>query len=494
VCGIAGMVGDVDPPLLRKMLDAMRHRGPDDFGVYTDDRVGIGQARLSIIDVAGGHQPILDEEGTGCIVANGEIYNHRRLKEGLAAHPFRTRSDSEVPLHLYEEIGPEVASRLDGMFAIALWDGEALYLARDPVGIKPLYYADEDGTFYFASEIKGLLAASRHIREFPNGHWYRRDRGFVPYAQWSVNIRPNWTEEEAIRQLRDILAAAIEKRLMSEVPLGTFCSGGLDSTLVTALAARRLEKLHTFSTGMVGAPDLENAMKAAEVLGTQHHVREFTEDEALSALPDIAWHLESFDAALFRSAVPTYFVSELARTYVKVVLTGEGADELYAGYRYLKDYPDGSSLHRELVRTTQALHFANLQRTDRMTMAHSLEGRVPYLDWDHIAFALSLPAHLKIHGPDRVEKWVLRQAFRDLLPNELLNRGKQKFAEGTGSADLIRREAERVISDGEFDREAQRAPVPIRTKEELYCYRLFADRFALEPDTIRTIVGTTAVY
>jgi len=494
VCGIAGMVGDVDPSLLRKMLDSMRHRGPDDLGLHVDDRVGIGQVRLSIIDVAGGHQPILDEEGTRCIVANGEIYNYRRLAKGLTGHSFRTRSDSEVPLHLYEEIGPEVASHLDGMFAIALWDGDAIYLARDPIGIKPLYYAIEGGTFYFASEIKGLLPASKRVREFPNGHWYREDRGFVPFVRWSTGIRPDWTEEAAVERLRAILPAAVEKRLMSEVPVGTFCSGGIDSTLVTALAARRLEKLHTFSTGMAGAPDLENAMKAAEAFGTHHHVREFTEDEVLAALPKLAWHLESFDVALFRSAVPTYFVSELARKFVKVVLTGEGADELYAGYRYLKDYATEGSLHGELVRSTKALHYANLQRTDRMTMAHSLEGRVPYLDWEHVGFALSLPTHLKIHGPNRVEKWVLRRAFRDVLPEELLWRGKQKLAEGTGATDIVRREAERVISDPEFTRDAERTPVPLRTKEELYCYRLFAERFDLEPDVMRDIVGTTAVY
>ena len=488
------MVGDVDAQLLRRMLDAMRHRGPDDLGIYVDDNVAMGQTRLSIIDVAGGHQPIFDEEGTRCIVVNGEIYNYRYLAKGLAKHTFRTHSDSEVPLHLYEEIGPKVASRLDGMFAMALWDQDSLYLARDPIGIKPLYYAVENGVFHFASEIKGLLPASPRIREFPNGHWYRGDRGFVPYAQWSTDIRPDWTEEGALEQLRKTLAAAVEKRLMSEVPLGTFCSGGLDSTLVTALAARSLKTIHTFSTGMSGAPDLENAVRAAEVIGTEHHVREFTEDEVLDALPKVAWHLESFDAAIFRSAVPTYFVSELARKYVKVVLTGEGADELYAGYRYLKDYADEPSLHRELVRTTQALHHANLQRTDRMTMAHSLEGRVPYLDWAHVGFALSLPTRLKIHGQEQVEKWVLRQAFRDILPDELLWRGKQKFAEGTGSIDLIRREAERVISDAEFAREAERAPVLIRTKEELYCYRLFAERFGLDPDSIRGIVGTTAAY
>ena len=494
MCGIAGIVGDADEVLLRRMLEILRHRGPDDLGVFVGDGVALGQTRLSIIDVTGGHQPILDEEGTGAVVANGEIYNFRALSKGLAGHTWRTRADSEVPLHLYQDIGTEAASRLDGMFALGIWDRGMLYLARDALGIKPLYVAEADGTFYFASEMKALLPVTTRIREFPPGHWYRPDRGFQPFVRWDTGVPSAWTEDGAVARVRELLPAAVSKRLMSDVPLGTLCSGGLDSTLVTALAARELGRFHTFSTGMSGAPDLENARRAAEILGTTHHIREFTEDEALEALPRIAWHLESYDAPLCRSAVPTYFVSELARRHVKVVLTGEGADELYAGYRYLKDLPEGAPLHAELVRTTRSLHHVNLQRTDRLTMAHGLEGRVPYLAWDHVRFALSLPTELKIRGPQRVEKWLLRRAFPDALPETLLWREKQKFAEGTGSSDLLRREAERTISDTEFEREAERAPVPLRTKEELYCYRLFAERFDLPDDVVQGIVGTTAVY
>ena len=494
MCGIAGIVGDVDEGLLRRMLETLRHRGPDDLGVFVDDRAAIGQTRLSIIDVAGGHQPIVNEEGAAAIVANGEVYNYRQLAKSLARHTFRTHSDSEVPLHLYEEIGPEVASRLDGMFALALWDGQALYLARDPVGIKPLYYAIDSGTLYFASEIKALLPASRDIREFPNGHWYRMDRGFVPFARWETEVREPWTEDEALARVRELLPRAVHKRLMSEVPLGTFCSGGLDSTLVTALAAREIETFHTFSTGMAGSPDLESAERASEFLGTEHHTREFTEEEVLDALPSVAWHLESFDAALFRSAVPTYFVSELARKYVTVVLTGEGADELYAGYRYLENLPSGGPLQEELVRITRDLHFVNLQRTDRMTMAHSLEGRVPFLDWEHIRFALTLPERFKVRGPHRTGKWLLRKAFAKMLPEDLLWRGKQKFAEGTGSSEIIRTEAERQVSDAELEREAGQAPIPVRTKEELLCYRLFQEHFDLSPQVVRDLVGATSVY
>lgn len=493
MCGIAGIAGEADEAILHRMLDAMRHRGPDDQGVFVDDGIAIGQSRLSIIDVAGGHQPILDESGRGCLVANGEIYNYRELANGLGRHTFRTLADSEVPLHLYEEVGPEVASCLDGMFALAVWDGLNLYLARDPVGIKPLYFANRDGSLYFASEAKALLAAGiADIHEFPNGHWYRTDRGFHAYADWRTDLRPLGGLDATMAELRRLLGSAVEKRLMSEVPLGTFCSGGLDSTLVTAIAARHLQRFHTFSTGMEGAPDLENALRVAEQLGTTHHIREFTEDEVLDMLPTVIWHLESFDAALIRSAVPTYFVSELARKRVTVVLTGEGADELYAGYRYLRDLPS-AALHSELVRITQSLHNLNLQRTDRMTMAHGLEGRVPFLDWAHVGFALGLAPEWKVHGSGRVEKWLLRRAFAGLLPEDVLWRAKQKFADGARSSDVVRREAERQFSDTDLERFRKEArPLELGTKEEAYCYRLFRERFpkqfALE------CLGRTKVY
>ncbi len=494
MCGIAGIVGPgADADALRRMLDALRHRGPDDLGSYVDDGVAIGQTRLSIIDVAGGHQPIPDEEGRACVVANGEIYNYRQVAKGLGSHAFRTKSDSEVPLHLYEEDGPELAAKLEGMYAIAIWDGSNLYLARDPVGIKPLYYATADGTFYFASEIKALLTVTRTgIREFPNGHWYRTDRGFHPYAAWHTELRPPTDLEAAVQELRRLLDAAVAGQLMSEVPLGTFCSGGLDSTLVTAIAARRLERFHTFSTGMEGAPDLESAERAAAELGTEHHIRVFTEDEVLDRLPEIVWRLESFDAALVRSAAPTYFVSELAKRFVTVVLTGEGADELYAGYPYLKDLAP-ADLHAELTRITQGLHNLNLQRTDRMTMAHALEGRVPYLDWGHVDFALGLPVEWKVRGDERVEKWILRRAAEGALPDDLVWRRKEKFAEGTGSVDVVRRHAERELTDAEFERlRGEARPLALRTKEEAYCYRLFRERFPKE--VALECLGRTGTY
>src|SRR3990170_2999383 len=432
MCGIAGIVGEADVALLRRMLEVLRHRGPDDLGTFVDGGVAIGQSRLSIIDVAGGHQPILDEGGRACVVANGEIYNYRELAKGLAGHRFRTKSDSEVPLHLYEDAGPGMAGLLDGMFALAIWDGANLYLARDPIGIKPLYYAVRGGTFYFASEAKALLeVAPEGIREFPPGHWYRTDLGFHAYADWDA-------------------------------------------------------------AGPEGAPDLEYALRASEYLGTVHHIREYTEDEVLDRLPDVIWHLESFDAALVRSAVPTDFVSELARRHVTVVLTGEGADELYAGYRYLKALGP-HELDAELLRMTKGLHNLNLQRTDRMTMAHAIEGRVPYLDWAHIRFALRLPPEWKLNGAERMGKWILRRAFEGILPGDLLDRPKRKFAEGAGSSDVIRREAERQVTDSDLERLREEArPVELTTKEEAYCYRLFKERFPKEFAV--SCVGRTAAY
>src|SRR3990172_607914 len=269
MCGIAGMVGETDASLLGRMLDLLEHRGPDDRGTFLDDGVALGQTRLSIVDVSGGHQPIMDESGMMWIGVNGEVYNYRALAASLEGHTLRTRSDSEVPLHLYEDRGPEAAEALEGMFALALWDGRRLFRPRARVGTKPLYYAEVGGTLYFASEIKALLPITAAVREFPPGHWYRSDRGFQAFAAW---------------------------------PTERFSSGGLDSPLVTMLAARHLPSFHTFSTGMADAQDLEHAVRASAALGTVHHIREYTEDEVLEALPRVVWHLESFDAALLRSA------------------------------------------------------------------------------------------------------------------------------------------------------------------------------------------------
>jgi asparagine synthase (glutamine-hydrolysing) len=468
------------------MLEVMRHRGPDDLGVHVDTNVAIGQTRLSIIDVVGGKQPIYNEEGDGLVVCNGEIYNHQALRKRLEHHSFRTHSDTETIIHLFEELGPRCIEFLDGMFAFATHKDGELFVGRDPLGIKPLYYAVEDGRFYFASEMKALLKVTNNIREFPPGHYYTTSKGFRRY--YSVpEFRGELAKADDVAGLvRESLTDAVEKRLMSDVPLGVYLSGGLDSSIVAALAKRSLPELHTFSVGVAGSHDLAYAERAAQKLGTIHHTYVYDEDEVLDHLKGIIYHLESYDYALVRSAIPNFFVSHLAHGKAKVILSGEGADEVFSGYHYLKKFT-GEDLHHELWRITSSLHNLNLQRCDRMTMAHSLEGRVPFLDTRVIETASRIPLDFKL-GPNQTEKWILRVAFKDRVPDEVLWRRKEKFSEGAGSMLYLKDYAERQISDQDLA-EAEAGKLPVRSKEELLYYRIFTETY---PETLLGNIGHTS--
>ena len=472
MCGIAGMIGHSDENLLRTMLDQMRHRGPDDLGVHLDDHVAIGQTRLSIIDVTGGKQPIYNEEEDGLVVCNGEIYNHEALRARLRSHSFRTRSDSETILHLFEDTRQKTVSLLDGMLAFAVTKGQELLLARDPLGVKPLYYSEDDGLFYFASEMKALLKATDDIHEFPPGHYYTRSEGFQRYYSVPEFQADILSQEEAVRRIRDELTRAVEKRLMSDVPVGVYLSGGLDSSIVTALAKKSLPELYTFSVGAEGSRDLEHAKEVARYLGTNHHQYVYNEDEAIESLRDVIYYLESFDFALVRSAIPNFFVSRLAHGKAKVILTGEGADEIFSGYHYLKQIPP-EELHQELWQITSSLHNLNLQRTDRMTMAHSIEGRVPFLDIGFVNVASRVPLDLKL-GSNQTEKWALRVGFKDALPEAVVWRKKEKFSQGAGSVFYLRNFAEKQITDRELEKEREMRPW-VRSKEELLYFRIFSE-------------------
>lgn len=491
MCGIAGGFGRPDTDRVEDMLDTLRHRGPDGRGLHRDPggRCVLGHTRLAIIDVAGGHQPMANETGTVWVAFNGEIYNFRELRRELTdrGHRFRTGSDTEVLVHLYEDLGPEMVRRLDGMFALALWDGKDLFLARDRLGIKPLYYGyAADGTLYFASELKALRRACGEAQEFPAGSWFRTGEGFRRYytvpGRRGIVPDPGGVEG-AVRRLRALLEAAVAKRLMADVPVGVFLSGGLDSSLVAAIA-RRLTAgpLHSFAVGTRGSLDLASARRVAAHLGTVHHEFVFDEEDVARALPDVIHHLESFDPALVRSAVATWFVSRLASEHVKVVLMGEGADELFAGYEYLGGLPD-ASLQGELVTLTGALHNTNLQRADRMTMAWSLEGRVPFLDRALVEFALEgVPPAWKLRPRgvrgEPAEKWILRLAAGADLPDEIAWRRKEKFSHGTGASALLARLAAGAVSDAEVRRTrlpgGRSAAV---SREEILYYRVYDEFF-----------------
>jgi len=485
MCGIAGCIGTDDITTIELMLDSLSHRGPDDRGIHSFGKNVFGHTRLSIIDVAKGHQPILTNNGKSGIICNGEIYNYQAIRQKLVSkYSFKTVSDSEVILHLYREKGPDCVNDLDGMFAFALYDEDTFMLARDHIGIKPLYYGYKDDNLYFSSELGALsLSGVREINEFPCGHYYTPERGFVQYYQVPLVMdHPEIDIEYTKELIRSTLTEAVKKRLLADkqVHVGAFCSGGLDSSLITAIAASEIPNLHTFSVGIEGSRDLEAARRVSQHLNTIHHEYTFTTDEVLRKLPEIIYYLESFDQDLVRSAIPCFFVSRLASEYVKVILTGEGADELFAGYTYYKDMnqPD-KTLNQELHRSVSSLHNINLQRVDRLTMAHSIEGRVPFLDIKMIEVALSIPPKYKLYKNEQgalIEKWILREAFKDLLPQEIIWRDKEQFDEGSGTTDLLDRAIDETMPQERANEYRQLFPKTLlRSDEECYYHRLFME-------------------
>jgi asparagine synthase (glutamine-hydrolysing) len=491
VCGLVAARGGVDPAVLEGMLDRIRHRGPDGRGAARAGDALLGHVRLAIVDVEGGRQPLRNEAGDLAVALNGEIYNHLALRAPLEGrHRFATRSDTEVLVHLWEEVGEDVLPRLDGMFAVAIAGPRGLLLARDPLGIKPLYWAEEGGVFLAASEMKAFPPV-RGIRALPAGHALRAGGGPWRFAS-PLEVRDPLRDlplPEVLATLRRLLGEAVEKRLMGDVPVGVLLSGGLDSSIVAALMRRGGGEVHSFAAGLRGAPDLEAARRVADHLGTVHHEAVYTEEDVRESVPEVVRLLESFDAPLVRSAIPCWFVSRLAARHVKVVLTGEGADELFAGYSYLAAMDPGA-LGREIRAVADRLQDTNLQRTDRMTMAHGIEGRVPFLDLALVRFALRLPPALVAPGPGRPEKWLLREAFADLLPADIVRRPKLKFSEGAGSARVLAGPGGAGIGAEEFAREREPEPgLVLRSPEELLFYREW--RRAMGSHVPASLVGRT---
>jgi asparagine synthase (glutamine-hydrolysing) len=490
MCGIAGCVGTADERTVNKMLDALSHRGPDDRGIHIADSMVLGHTRLSIVDVAHGHQPLLSEDERQGLICNGEIYNFREIRQRLqATYRFRTNSDSEVILALYREKGPECVKELDGMFAFALFDDDTVMLARDPLGIKPLYYGYQNGTMFFSSELGAMsLAGVEEAHEFPCGHYYTAERGFVRYyVVPRVADKPLTDVDHICRRIRETFTAAVKKRLLAdpEVPVGSFCSGGLDSSIIAAIAAEEIPNLHTFVVGMRDADGTESddfiaSRKAAGHIGSTHHELAFSEDDYYTVLPEVIGKLESYDPSLVRCAVPCYFTCKLAADYVTVVLTGEGADELFAGYHYMKHFPP-ARLNEEGRRCIESLHNINLQRADRMGMYFNLELRVPFLDVAMVDLAMQIPAEEKIKLQEdgtRIEKWIFRKAFADtnLLPDEILWRYKVQYTQGAGCESLGEKLAEKEIGDEDLARMQHDNPeATITSKEAALYFRIFRE-------------------
>ena len=505
MCGIAAAYGSHGASETERMLGRLAHRGPDDAGEVRVDGAWLGHRRLSIVDVDGGRQPFANATGDVWLVGNGEVYNHEQVRATLGSAPFTTRSDNEVALHLLDERGPAALDELEGMFAflVAADDGRFI-AARDPVGIKPLYWArpprpprpprlpGRDGSVRFASEMAAFAPDwMPYVEAFPPGcHWTPQD-GVVRFASavpqsgegapaaaavWTADPEP---PADALAATRKILIGSVERQMMGDVPVGVFLSGGLDSAIVAAIAARRLaregERLKTFAVGTPGSADLLAARVVARHLDTEHHERVYDSREALRILPDVVRAIEHFDPSLVRSAVPNFLLAEMTAEHVKVVLTGEGADELFAGYEYLRGFDTPHALQAELMRTVHGLHNLNLQRCDRVTMAHGLEARVPFLDRQVIAFAFGLPMAWKQSAPGELEKRMLRRAFYGWLPEEILWRVKAEFGDGSGAKDVLTSTVEEGVSPVDFEREREATDPPLRTREELAYHRIFAE-------------------
>ena len=479
MCGIVAAHGVTDRAALERMLARLEHRGPDDEGSVAVNGSWLGHRRLSIVDVGGGAQPLGHPGGVLFLVGNGEVYNHEEVRARLGDRGFLTSSDNEVALHLLDERGPEALAELNGMFAFVAAGRDGRFVAaRDPVGIKPLYWARRGDEVLFASEMHVFDESWQpDVEPFPPGCAWTPEGGLVRFARALRRDLAEPPPETWVGGTREVLVDSVRRQLMGDVPVGVFLSGGLDSSLVAAIAARELAarggRLRTFAVGTPGSPDLAAARQVAEHLSTEHHETTYTPEEALRALPGVVRSIESFDPGLVRSAVPNHMLARATVRHVKVVLTGEGADELFAGYDYMRDFSDPGRLHAELERTVCSLHNLNLQRCDRVTMAHGLEARVPFLDREVIDWAMSLPAEVKVAGPGTPEKRLLREAFRGWLPDEVLWRDKAEFGDGSGARDAISAAVEAAIGDEEFDAERAAVDPPLRTKEELAYFRIF---------------------
>ncbi len=488
-------------PQLLEMSKKLRHRGPDWSGIYADANALLAHERLAIVDPVSGKQPLLSEDKTLVLAANGEIYNHRELREQLQHdYAFQTQSDCEIILALYREKGAAFIDDLNGIFAFALYDTttNSYVIARDHMGIIPLYMGwDAQGSFYVASELKALEGVCTKIELFPPGHYLDSTEG-TP-KPW---YKREWESFEAVQEnptsiedLHDALADAVHRQLMSDVPYGVLLSGGLDSSVTSALAKRFASKrvesndtqaawypqLHSFSVGLEGSPDLAAARKVADHIGTVHHEIEFTIQEGLDAIREVIYHLETYDVTTVRASTPMFLMARAIKALgIKMVLSGEGADELFGGYLYFHKAPNAQAFHEETVRKLKKLHQYDCLRANKSLAAWGIEGRVPFLDKAFIDVAMRLNPKDKLITPERMEKWVVRKAFEDYLPESVAWRQKEQFSDGVGYSwiDALKEMVEQAVSDSDMDNAHFRFPVQTpQNKEEFYYRCIFEEHF-----------------
>ena len=488
-------------PTVLKMSNKLRHRGPDWSGIYYCDKAILAHERLSIVDPESGKQPLVSKDGNLILTINGEIYNHldiRKKYEGK--YDFTTLSDCEVILPLYLERGPELLNELSGIFAFALYDKkeDCYFIARDHMGIVPLYVGwDKSGNFFVASELKALEGVCNKIQEFLPGHYLYSKDGVM--TKW---YKRDWTEYDAVKEnktniedLKNALEAAVHRQLMSDVPYGVLLSGGLDSSIVSAIAkkyaARRIEsqdkaeawwpQLHSFAVGLENSPDLAAAKKVASHIGSIHHEIFFTVQEGLDAIRNVIYHLETYDVTTIRASTPMYLMSRVIKSMgVKMVLSGEGADEIFGGYLYFHKAPDPKAFHEETVRKLSKLHLYDCLRANKSLAAWGVEGRVPFLDIEFMDVAMRLNPQDKMITKDRMEKWVLRKAFEDYLPASVAWRQKEQFSDGVGYnwIDTLKEITSKEISDKQLANAKYQFPInPPMSKEEYFYRLIFTEHF-----------------
>jgi len=474
--GIAGIFSPNNHKFVTQMLQKIAYRGTSKPAVWDGANGILGSVRLKRIQESPG--PATTPSGERAIVFDGRLTNRTELVELLDFHNLGAGSDADIALHAYEEFGTRVFGRLEGEFALAILDGERFLLARDRLGIRPLYFGFRKGMTCFASEIKALVGVVDKAHEFPPGNFLISDQGMYDYQPYFPQRVQLDGVLESAEQLGEHLRTAVQRSILEDVEVGVWLSGGVDSSVIAALARPFVDRLYTFSAGIEGAPDLEFARQVAQYIGAQHYERIYRLEDLQKILDNVIYHLESFDAPLVHSAVSNYLVSELASDHVDFVLSGEGGDELFAGYAYQKEYSSEVELTLSIQEAIYALHNTALQRVDRSAAAHSTGVAVPFLDPQVVRYALAIPARWKIRGPQEMEKWPLRRGLADLLPDEVIWRGKSKFWEGTGSGETLTNFAEQSVSDAEFNAKRDLGNGDqLRSKEELKYYRIFIEHF-----------------
>ena len=509
MCGIVAIfnIKEQTPELRQKALmmsKKIRHRGPDWSGIYCGKSAILCHERLSIVDPESGKQPLFAPDHKEVLAVNGEIYNHREIRAKYAGkYDFQTGSDCEVVLALYRERGCNFLEELSGIFAFALYDEEKddFLIARDPIGVIPLYIGkDKDGLVYCASELKALEGFCNEYRPFPPGHYYRGSEGKL--KRWYTR---DWEQFDAVKDndarvedVRNALEDAVKRQLMSDVPYGVLLSGGLDSSVISAVARkyapRRVEtdgkqdawwpRLHSFAVGLKGAPDLAKAREVADYIGTVHHEINYTIQEGLDAIRDVIYFIETYDVTTVRASTPMYLLARVIKSMgIKMVLSGEGADEVFGGYLYFHKAPTPQAFHEETVRKLSKLHLYDCLRANKSLSAWGVEGRVPFLDKEFLDVAMRLNPSAKMCPGSTIEKRIVREAFADMLPESVAWRQKEQFSDGVGYSwiDTLKEITAAAVTDEQMEKAAERFPInPPMNKEEYYYRSIFEEYFPSE--------------